>query len=119
MNMLPLHASDTAQPILASKACRWKSIMPQCISPVLSTPQSGVCLLQASERERRSEDAAERAARNAAKERERAWERTDRERREFGGCYTAVLEALLQPVPKQARVPACSGLVLARACFSP
>ncbi len=34
---------------------------------------------------------------------ERARDRIRREREAFGGCYAPVLEAMLQPLPKQAR----------------
>ena len=34
---------------------------------------------------------------------DRARDRVKREREAFGGCYAPVLEAMLQPLPKQAR----------------
>ena len=51
--------------------------------------------------EARTAAAAQAQAREFERERERAAERMERERREFGGCYSAVLEAILQPLPKQ------------------
>ena len=39
--------------------------------------------------------------RERQRDRERALERMERDRREFGGCYSAVLEAVLQPLPKR------------------
>lgn len=48
-------------------------------------------------------------ARERERERQRTAERIERERREFGGCYSAVLEAILQPLPKQVSfATACS-----------
>ncbi|CAL8468510.1 g8050 [Coccomyxa elongata] len=50
--------------------------------------------------------------RERERDRERALERLERDRREFGGCYSAVLEAILQPLPK--RVAAAGSQLLAR-----
>lgn len=51
--------------------------------------------------EARMEAIARARARDHARERQRAQEHIERERRDFGGCYVAVLEAILQPLPKQ------------------
>ena len=66
---------------------------------------------QVAERERAGVRAADEAkhtgagrpARERERERERARERAEAERRRFGGCYAAVLEAMLQPLPKGVR----------------
>jgi len=51
--------------------------------------------------EARMEAIARAQARDHARERQRTREHVERERREYGGCYVAVLEAILQPLPKQ------------------
>ena len=68
-------------------------------------------VMQPVKRQRQSdEDDETRAAamarqrrRERDREQDRARERIKREREAFGGCYAPVLEAMLQPLPKQVR----------------
>ena len=68
--------------------------------------------MQPVKRQRQAEEgdetrgAAQARQRRREREREadRARERIRREREAFGGCYAPVLEAMLQPLPKQARL---------------
>ena len=53
--------------------------------------------------ETRAAALARQRRRERDREQDRARERIKREREAFGGCYAPVLEAMLQPLPKQAR----------------
>ena len=66
--------------------------------------------MQSVERQRQAEEdnetrgaaLARQRRREREREQDRARERIRREREAFGGCYAPVLEAMLQPLPKQA-----------------
>lgn len=68
-------------------------------------------------REREAERTRERE-RERDRERERASERRERERRGFAGAYPAVVEALLEPLPAQARPRAFLALCWRDWCLS-